>query len=91
MGLMDIFGSPFYIVILAIGVLAALYLFSKSWRAKKIGKLCIVLVVFFIWFSIVDSIILPNCGFAADSANYSGLKLILYIIPIAIYIWKGLT
>ena len=90
MGLMDIFGSPFYLVIIAIGVFAALTLLSKSWRAQKVGKLCIVLVVFFIWFSIVDSAILPNCGFAADSANYSGLKLILYIIPIIIYVWKGL-
>ena len=90
MGLTDIFGSPFYLVIIAIGIFAALTLLSKSWRAQKVGKLCIVLVVFFIWFSIVDSVILPNCTFAADSANYSGLKMILYIIPITIYVWKGL-
>lgn len=91
MGIYDLFGSPFYIVIVCIGIFAALTLLSRSWRAKKIGKWCIIVTVFFIWFSIVDYIILPSCGLAPSSADYSGLKLLLYILPIGIYIWKGLA
>ena len=87
---MGLFDSPFYIVLICICVFGALTLLKKSWRAEKVGKICIWAIFFIIYFVIVDQIILPNSGFPADSANYSGLQICLFLVPLFLYAWKGL-
>ncbi|MHA1425849.1 MAG: hypothetical protein ACTSQI_07660 [Candidatus Helarchaeota archaeon] len=84
-GIVDIFGDPFIIPIVLIGLLAIMGAFYKSKKMRALGKFCGYMLFFYLWFIMVDCIIMPNVG---TDSEY--LRWILYSIPLFVFL-KRLT
>ncbi len=86
----DLFNSPYLIIIIGMGLLAILAIMAKSTKARKLGKVCGIFVLFCIWIQVVESVIMPNSGLTAGTTNYDALRSILCLIPMLYFIFKTL-
>lgn len=84
----DLFGNPYVLPMICLGVLAVLAFFSRSEKGKKIGHICIYALIISFYYLLIDTLLMPAFGLVPTSAGYLALHSILYLAPVFYLLWK---
>lgn len=90
-----IMGNPLFIVIAICLILVLLLWIWYSKKGKRFAWTCLILLFVFLWIFIVELAVMPLIGSATGTSEglsfYDGMRVVLYVLPLTIIIWKALA
>ncbi|MHA1795874.1 MAG: hypothetical protein ACTSUK_07170 [Promethearchaeota archaeon] len=84
-----IFSNWVFVLWVILVVLVLIWVVYATGRTKKAAKALFYVLIYYFWYYIVDLFIMPFVSTAYGDFVYEAIRILLYIIPIAVLVYTA--